>query len=301
MRRIISIILILLLSVAVITVGQSAAQASTAGRVSAFIEIADTASRHVTMLRDLVKERAIDTQASDQLLTDGEILVAEARRLLETQELDASISSTKLAMSKFLEALDSLKESFVEAQDEGESRLLDLLERQKVRMSAIRRAVDAAGDAPIDVVSDINARIREVDRRHSAISRDGRLAVGNEQAARDLENARVDQEFIVKALRDEEFKKIFERYQRFILTVETELEKLNSILERAKGADIDVSSLEARVEHALRLVEEVKQAARSGELAEAREHSFQLKEILGGLRTDIGNLIDLGLDQRGMD
>ena len=301
MRRIISIILILLLSVAVITVGQSAAQASTAGRVSAFIEIADTASRHVTMLRDLVKERNIDTQASDQLLTDGDMLVAEARRLLETQELDASISSTKLAMSKFLEALDSLKESFVEAQDEGESRLLDLLERQKVRMLAIRRAVDAAGDAPIDVVSDINARIREVERRHSAISRDGRLAVGNEQAARDLENARVDQEFIVKALRDEEFKKIFERYQRFILTVETELEKLNSILERAKGADIDVSSLEARVERALRLVEEVKQAARSGELAEAREHSFQLKEILGALRTDIGNLIDLGLDQRGMD
>ena len=301
MRRIISIILILLLSVAVITVGQSAAQASTAGRVSAFIEIADTASRHVTMLRDLVKERAIDTQASDQLLTDGDMLVAEARRLLETQELDASISSTKLAMSKFLEALDSLKESFVEAQDEGESRLLDLLERQKVRMLAIRRAVDAAGDAPIDVVSDINARIREVERRHSAISRDGRLAVGNEQAARDLENARVDQEFIVKALRDEEFKKIFERYQRFILTVETELEKLNSILERAKGADIDVSSLEARVERALRLVEEVKQAARSGELAEAREHLFQLKEILGALRSDIGNLIDLGLDQRGMD
>lgn len=301
MRRIISIILILLLSVAVITVGQSAAQASTAGRVSAFIEIADTASRHVTMLRDLVKERAIDTQASDQLLTDGDMLVAEAKRLLETQELDASISSTKLAMSKFLEALDSLKESFVEAQDEGESRLLDLLERQKVRMLAIRRAVDAAGDAPIDVVSDINARIREVERRHSAISRDGRLAVGNEQAARDLENARVDQEFIVKALRDEEFKKIFERYQRFILTVETELEKLNSILERAKGADIDVSSLEARVERALRLVEEVKQAARSGELAEAREHLFQLKEILGALRTDIGNLIDLGLDQRGMD
>jgi len=301
MRRIISIILILLLSVAVITVGQSAAQASTAGRVSAFIEIADTASRHVTMLRDLVKERAIDTQASDQLLTDGDMLVAEAKRLLETQELDASISSTKLAMSKFLEALDSLKESFVEAQDEGESRLLDLLERQKVRMLAIRRAVDAAGDAPIDVVSDINARIREVERRHSAISRDGRLAVGNEQAARDLENARVDQEFIVKALRDEEFKKIFERYQRFILTVETELEKLNSILERAKGADVDVSSLEARVERALRLVEEVKQAARSGELAEAREHLFQLKEILGALRTDIGNLIDLGLDQRGMD
>ncbi|MCZ6648444.1 MAG: hypothetical protein O7B30_04295 [Thaumarchaeota archaeon] len=301
MRRIISIILILLLSVAVITVGQSAAQASTAGRVSAFIEIADTASRHVTMLRNLVKERAIDTQASDQLLADGDMLVAEAKRLLETQELDASISSTKLAMSKFLEALDSLKESFVEAQDEGESRLLDLLERQKVRMLAIRRAVDAAGDAPIDVVSDINARIREVERRHSAISRDGRLAVGNEQAARDLENARVDQEFIVKALRDEEFKKIFERYQRFILTVETELEKLNSILERAKGADIDVSSLEARVERALRLVEEVKQAARSGELAEAREHLFQLKEILGALRTDIGNLIDLGLDQRGMD
>lgn len=298
MRRIISIILILLLSVAVITVGQSAAQASTAGRVSAFIEIADTASRHVTMLRDLVKERAIDTEASDQLLTDGDMLVAEAKRLLETQELDASISSTKLAMSKFLEALDSLKESFVEAQDEGESRLLDLLERQKVRMLAIRRAVDAAGDAPIDVVSDINARIREVERRHSAISRDGRLAVGNEQAARDLENARVDQEFIVKALRDEEFKKIFERYQRFILTVETELEKLNSILERAKGADVDVSSLEARVERALRLVEEVKQAARSGELAEAREHLFQLKEILGALRTDIGNLIDLGLDQR---
>ena len=301
MRRIISIILILLLSVAVVTVGQSAAQASNAGRVSAFIEISDTASRHVTMLRDLVKERAIDTQASDQFLTDGDMLVAEARRLLETQELDASISSTKLAMSKFLEALDSLKESFVEAQDEGESRLLDLLERQKVRMLAIRRAVDAAGDAPIDVVSDINARIREVDRRHSAISRDGRLAVGNEQAARDLENVRVDQEFIVKALRDEEFKKIFERYQRFILTVETELEKLNSILQRAKGADIDVSSLEARVERALRLVEEVKQAARSGELAEAREHSFQLKEILGGLRTDVGNLIDLGLDQRGMD
>ncbi len=301
MRRIISIILILLLSVAVVTVGQSAAQASNAGRVSAFIEIADTASRHVTMLRDLVKERAIDTQASDQLLTDGDVLVAEARRLLEAQELDASISSTKLAMSKFLEALDSLKESFVEAQDEGESRLLDLLERQKVRMLAIRRAVDAAGDAPIDVVSDINARIREVERRHSAISRDGRLAVGNEQAARDLENVRVDQEFIVKALRDEEFKKIFERYQRFILTVETELEKLNSFLQRAKGADIDVSSLEARVERALRLVEEVKQAARSGELAEAREHSFQLKEILGGLRTDVGNLIDLGLDQRGMD
>ena len=125
--------------------------------------------------------------------------------------------------------------------------------------------------------------------------------MGNEQAARDLENARVDQEFIVKALRDEEFKKIFERYQRFILTVETELEKLNSILERAKGADIDVSSLEARVERALRLVEEVKQAARSGELAEAREHLFQLKEILGALRTDIGNLIDLGLDQRRMD
>ena len=302
MRRIISIILILLLSVAVITVGQSAAQASTAGRVSAFIEIADTASRHVTMLRDLVKEKAIDTQASDQFLTDGDMLVAEARRLLETQELDASISSTKLAMSKFLEALESLKESFVEAQDEGESRLLDLLERQKVRMLAIRRAVDAAGgDAPIDVVSDINARMREVERRHSAISRDGRLAVGNEQAARDLENARVDQEFIVKALRDEEFKKIFERYQRFILTVETELEKLNSFLDRAKGADIDVSSLDARVEHALLLVEEVKQAARSGELEKAREHSLQLKEILGGLRTDIGNLIDLGLDQRGMD
>ena len=302
MRRIISIILILLLSVAVVTVGQSAAQASTAGRVSAFIEIADTASRHVTMLRDLVKERAIDTQASDQLLTDGDMLVAEAKRLLETQELDASISSTKLAMSKFLEALESLKESFVEAQDEGESRLLDLLERQKVRMLAIRRAVDAAGgDAPIDVVSDINARMREVERRHSAISRDGRLAVGNEQAARDLENARVDQEFIVKALRDEEFKKIFERYQRFILTVETELEKLNSFLDRAKGADIDVSSLDARVEHALLLVEEVKQAARSGELEKAREHSLQLKEILGGLRTDIGNLIDLGLDQRGMD
>ncbi len=302
MRRIISIILILLLSVAVVTVGQSAAQASTAGRVSAFIEIADTASRHVTMLRDLVKERAIDTQASDQLLTDGDMLVAEAKRLLETQELDASISSTKLAMSKFLEALESLKESFVEAQDEGESRLLDLLERQKVRMLAIRRAVGAAGgDAPIDVVSDINARMREVERRHSAISRDGRLAVGNEQAARDLENARVDQEFIVKALRDEEFKKIFERYQRFILTVETELEKLNSFLDRAKGADIDVSSLDARVEHALLLVEEVKQAARSGELEKAREHSLQLKEILGGLRTDIGNLIDLGLDQRGMD
>ncbi len=163
MRRIISIILILLLSVAVITVGQSAAQASSSGRVSAFIEIADSASRHVTMLRDLVIERNINTQASDQLLTEGDMLVAEARRLLETQELDASISSTKLAMSKFLEALESLKESFVEAQDEGESRLLDLLERQKVRMLTIRRAVDAAGDAPIDVVSDINARMREVE------------------------------------------------------------------------------------------------------------------------------------------
>jgi len=301
MIRIISIILILLLSVTIVTVGQSAAQASSASRLSAFIEIADNASRHVTMLRDMVKEKNLDTQASDQLLAEGDMLVSEARRLLEIQDFDASISSTKLAMSKFLEALNNLKESFIEAQDEGESRLLDSLERQKVRMLAIRRAVGAARDAPRDVVSDINVRIREVERRHSAISRDGRLVVGNEEAARDLENARVDQEFIVDALREEEFKNIFERYQLFILTFETELEKLNSILERAKGAGIDVSRLEARLDRALLLVEEVKQAVRSGELEDAREQLFQLKDIVVALRTDIGNLIDLGLGQRGRD
>ncbi len=85
------------------------------------------------------------------------------------------------------------------------------------------------------------------------------------------------------------------------MTFETELEKLNSILERAKGAGIDVSTLETRLDRALLLVEEVKQAVRSGELEDAREQLFQLKDIVVALRTDIGNLIDLGLGQRGRD
>ena len=278
----------LLATLAIVPVLQADAQQQDKVRAEQFVQIAERARQHAVSIRDMVASKGANTARMGALISEGDVLLKEARSFLGDGKLADTISRAAGAMRKYTDAIKFLGEALMPDAKEVEKENQEVAKRETERLGRIKEAIRSVPNAPQPLIKVANERLAAAE---VAVSKAGEVK-RTEPRKVDAKAVQITPKTseVLQAVKDIEKWKNNERISAYLKETEKRIQQLSEQIENAAKRGANVDALKKRLVELQRLLEIAKKKGDAGDVNGALKDFSEIQRLITLIQKELSTV-----------